>query len=293
MSFLSIEWYATGDGWNELSETSYSRREAYSRELRRFALTLHFYSLKAYDFVRKTFCNLIPHPATIRKWCCTVDAKPGFNTEVFGTIQTLHKTMNKQIVCNLVIDEMSIRDTIETRNGQSYGFVDLGFNQEDDDTTNVNDAGESKDSDNEEVTTEMEVEDVPVGMQAGDTGAPPVAKKALVFMLVALNDAWKCPCAYFLIDSITSQQLANLVKKCLALVQQYDIHVHSLTFDGALTNFTAVRILGANCNWFSKKFQPYFLHPPPNDAAQSISISGPLPYVEKHTYCIPRLRHPN
>ncbi|CAL1295195.1 unnamed protein product [Larinioides sclopetarius] len=37
-------------------------------ELRAFALILSFYSSKAYEYVRKTFVNCLPHPVTLRKW---------------------------------------------------------------------------------------------------------------------------------------------------------------------------------------------------------------------------------
>lgn len=80
-------------------------------------------------------------------------------------------------------------------------------------------------------------------------------------MLVSLNDRWKCPCAYFLVDSVASEELANLIKKCLALLDENKINVHSITIDGLVSNFTTIKILRANLDWYSKKFQPYFLHP--------------------------------
>ena len=43
-------------------------RESYDHVLQSFALTLNFYSAKAYQYVRKTFDCALPHPATIRKW---------------------------------------------------------------------------------------------------------------------------------------------------------------------------------------------------------------------------------
>ena len=64
---------------------------------------------------------------------------------------------------------MSIRvKVIEGRDSRTYGFVDLGFG-------------------------EVEEE------EKFKNGTPASATKALVFMLVSLNDGWKCPCAYFLV----------------------------------------------------------------------------------------------
>ncbi|XP_071743723.1 LOW QUALITY PROTEIN: THAP domain-containing protein 1-like [Lepeophtheirus salmonis] len=43
-------------------------RSSYSPELRAFALTLSFYSTKAYNYVRKTFDLCLPSLSTIRNW---------------------------------------------------------------------------------------------------------------------------------------------------------------------------------------------------------------------------------
>jgi hypothetical protein len=58
-------------------------KQPYSDDLRSFALTLHFYSPKAYDFVRSTFLLALPHPSTLRQWCSAVEGKPGFTRESF------------------------------------------------------------------------------------------------------------------------------------------------------------------------------------------------------------------
>jgi len=63
-----------------------SHNTKYSPALRSFALTLQFYSSKAYLFVRKTFKNLLPHPSTLKKWYSVVDGEPGFTKEAFQCI---------------------------------------------------------------------------------------------------------------------------------------------------------------------------------------------------------------
>ena len=55
--------------------------QKYNPTLRSFALTLAFYSPKAYSFVRNTFNRSLPHLATISKWYKTVDGSPGFTQE--------------------------------------------------------------------------------------------------------------------------------------------------------------------------------------------------------------------
>jgi THAP domain len=61
----------------------HNSREAYSDTLRSFAMTLHFYSAKAYNFVRSSFRCALPHPSTLRSWYSAVDGKPGFTHEAF------------------------------------------------------------------------------------------------------------------------------------------------------------------------------------------------------------------
>ena len=59
----------------------------YSPELKSCALTLQFYSSKAYEFVRRT-CNLaLPHPAQFR-WYSKVPAEPGFTEPAFHDLRS-------------------------------------------------------------------------------------------------------------------------------------------------------------------------------------------------------------
>jgi hypothetical protein len=162
----------------------------------------------------------------------SVDGKPGFNKEVFETIEKVHSSANTPIICNLVVDEISIRRGIRMRSGRTYGFVDLGFE-------NVEGAAQD--------------------------GCPATATKALVFMLVALNSNWKCPCGYALIDSLDSEKRAQLVKRCLALSHDHKINVHSLALDGDKVQFGTAKALGANMNMNSEAYKPFFQHPTTNE----------------------------
>lgn len=47
---------------------SRKKKHKYSDEVRDFSVKLHFISPKAYDYVRKYWHNLLPHPATVREW---------------------------------------------------------------------------------------------------------------------------------------------------------------------------------------------------------------------------------
>ena len=55
--------------------------------LKSFALTLQFYSSKAYEFVRKTFDIALPSQSQIRRWYGKVAADPGFTKPAFNALQ--------------------------------------------------------------------------------------------------------------------------------------------------------------------------------------------------------------
>lgn len=47
---------------------TYKPGASYSARLRQFALLLHYYSPRAYKFLRRECCNALPHPRTISAW---------------------------------------------------------------------------------------------------------------------------------------------------------------------------------------------------------------------------------
>lgn len=186
-------------------------RDKYSPALRMFALTLQFYSTKAYNYVRETFECALPHPSTITKWYSSINGEPGFTGEAMNAIRAKAneaKTNNKQLLCNLVVDEMAIRKHLEWDGKKFRGYVDIG-NEMDDDSNAV-------------------------------------ASEALVFMLVSLDSHWKVPCGYFLINGLSGKERANIVKLCLTKLHETGVHVTSLTCDGLRCNFTMFKDLGAS-----------------------------------------------
>ena len=55
-------------------------------ELKSFALTLSFYSLRTYKYVRKTFELALPHPSTLRNWYKCINCQPGFTDETLAVM---------------------------------------------------------------------------------------------------------------------------------------------------------------------------------------------------------------
>ena len=105
----------------------------YSPQLKSFALTLQFYSSKAYDFVCKTFNFALPHPVQIRKWYSKVPAEPGFTEPSFQALAQRKKYAGKNVICSLMIDEMAIMKHVSWDGKKYRGYVDLGNDVEDDD----------------------------------------------------------------------------------------------------------------------------------------------------------------
>ena len=91
---------------NEIKNNKLKRR-TYSNELKKFASTVHFYSPRAYLYLRKIL--QLPHPSSIREWTSTINCEPGFFTEVFSVLQKKVEIVKDYTDCCLMIDGMAIR----------------------------------------------------------------------------------------------------------------------------------------------------------------------------------------
>lgn len=182
--------------------------------IKAFALTVHFYSPRAYDYIRKVFFKKLPAPSTMRKWYQTINGEPGMCTEALNALKMKvdeAKVKNKKVVCALLFDEMAIKKQIEwDKNKKKFtGYVDYG--------TRI----EKKES-------------------------LPEAKEALTFMLNCINDRWKIPIGYFLVNGVTSAEKASMVTHVLDFLSESDVVVASITFDGPPSNLAMCKHLGAS-----------------------------------------------
>ena len=89
--------------------TRTNAKRQYSENIRLFALTLHYYSPRAYSYVREKFGLCIPHQKTIHKWYQSIDGEPGFNSEAIRYLKDYSKDVDNNPFASLIIDEMSIR----------------------------------------------------------------------------------------------------------------------------------------------------------------------------------------
>lgn len=196
----------------------------YSPELRSFALTLHFYSPRAYRYVRKTFDTCLPHPRTLSKWYQHVDGAPGFTDTAFRALKLRSEASdNKTMYCSLMMDEISIRKHIEFDGTKYHCYIDMGTCLDDD--------------------------------------SLPEAKDALVFMIVDLKSSWKLPVGYFLINGLGGEERKSLVLNCIErLYNEGNVMTVSLTHDGASAETTMLNLLGVRFE-NTGDIKPFFAHP--------------------------------
>ena len=93
---------------NESRNVARSTSSRYSEKIKQFAISLHFYSPKVYQFVQKSLH--LPNPATMRSWATSVDCERGFLQQVIDHLQLNMKDDKKY--CVLLVDEMSIKKEV-------------------------------------------------------------------------------------------------------------------------------------------------------------------------------------
>lgn len=67
-----------------------------------------------------------------------------------------------------------------------------------------------------------------IDMGTTDNDSLPVAKESLVFMVVTVNDNFKLPVGYFLMNGLGALERRNLVKQCLSKLIDVGVDAISL-----------------------------------------------------------------
>ncbi len=180
----------------------------YADQIKEFAVTLHFYSPKAYNFLRTIIP--LPQPSLIKIWASSVDCEPGFITEAFDILKQEVQDHPEKKDCCLVFDAMAIRKQVlwDPKKDAYVGLVNYGVPE-----------------------TEIEPSNV-------------MATEALVFALVGLRSHFKCPIAYFLIDKISAAVQAQLVRQALIKTAKIGLKVWCITSDGTTSNIATFKLLG-------------------------------------------------
>lgn len=195
----------------------------YTDDIKEFALTLYFYSPKAYQYVRSILP--LPNPSLIRKWSSSVDCEPGFLKEAFQALSDEVKQCPEKKDCCLIMDAMSIRkETVwDNKNDKYDGFINYGIVNPDDPET--------------------------------------LASEALVFLLVGARTHWKCPIGYFLGNKISARIQAQLLIRALEMAAESGLRVWSITADGTSVNLSTFSLLGCKFGTTYKDMVTKFKHP--------------------------------
>ena len=200
---------------NQLKNSKKGTNSRYSDSIKQFAVSLHFYSPKAYEYVRKALH--LPCSATIRAWAAAIQCEPGFLTDVIRHLQDTLKEDEKD--CILLVDEMAIKKEVvwDVKNKKFAGHTDYG----------------------------------PILAEEPDS----IATNALVFMAVGLKRPWFHPIAYFMVDRVTSKMQAQLINEAINLLTEGGLEVHGATFDGCAKNIATARCLGCKIDKFDGSFK--------------------------------------
>ena len=103
-----------------------SAKDEFNDDIRAFSKTLHFYSPKAYDFVRGSFRSALLHPTTLRRWCAAVERNAGFTCEAFVCFRLRSsESSSRPLLCSLIFDEVSIRKHIELNGKENFEIYRL------------------------------------------------------------------------------------------------------------------------------------------------------------------------
>jgi len=204
-----------------LSNQEGPSRRPYPPELRAFAVTLHYHSPSGYSYARDTFHRELPDPRTIVRWYGNLRCDPGFTQQAFDVLKQKAEAQGSPLHVALSLDEMSIRKQVVWSGKAFVGFRDMGDG--------------------------IELED------------RPLAKDALVFLVVNLKEKWKLTVAYFLIAGISGKELARLVTIALEKLYDVGVIVSCITCDGPTSHFTMFSELGAQLD--VHEMTPWFPHP--------------------------------
>ncbi len=181
-------------------------------EAKKFAMTLHFYSPRAFEYVRKIFD--LPHPRSIRAWTSSVECAPGFFKKVFDRLRGMVEADPINADCALIFDGMSIRQAAMFNRclGRMLGFVDYGEG-----------IIPCSDEDDEDDT---------------------IASEALIFMISSLRAHWKYPIGFVFCNKIKANEQYSLVSRALDSAVESGLNVQKITCDGTSTNFSTMRKFG-------------------------------------------------
>lgn len=201
------------------------RSQKYSPALRIFCFTVHFYSPRAYEYLRTFFSLNLPNIRTIRNWYSSIDATAGFTEGSFSALQQKVdelKAKGERLVVGLIHDDVSIRQHSQWSSAEKkfIGHINAG-----------------KPGSYEERT--------------------PLAKDAYVLIVSGIANEFKIPIGYFLITGLCAEERAAILNEAILKLNNIGVIVGSITNDGHPVNIAAIKKLGGDYD----ADKPYFINP--------------------------------
>ncbi len=162
----------------------------YCDELKKFHVTLCFYSPQGYLHLRKRLNLCLPHSRVLRGWYKSINRTTGFTDEASEHLKSKVKDFagkGKTVLINLVMDEMKIQKMMDYDKNKFHRYINLGH---------------------------------------GDVAASKQATDVLVLLTVSIQEIWKCPLAYFFVSGLSAADQQSIVS--IALWKFHDIGVRPI-----------------------------------------------------------------
>lgn len=248
--------------------------EKYPESVRQFCLSLHYYSPRAYNYIREVANKHLPHSKTIQIWYANSDVsgEEGLSVENMEKLQRIvneHKSKHphSDLLCALVFDEMDIRQQIYwNRHIDDYdGFTNNTTESTDDlDLNDSLDPPDALDTQNPQNSNNVKR-----------------SKQAIVFILNGINYCLEFPVAYWIIQTLDKYQRKSILLNVIEAVTKAGVKIVNVTFDGYSSNVPMCELLGADLNIYSDNFQPYFFNPfDPSDNKKIYVLLDPCHMVK-------------
>jgi len=182
----------------------------YTENMKKFAVTLHFYSPKAYNFLRKHIS--LPHESSLVAWMSASNCGPGFNQDVIARLADARILATNNCLDDIILqlDEMAIKKDTPwcPRKHQFVGTIDYG--------------------------------------SGCDLIDPPLASNALVILVVGLTGGWKVPIGYVFTNKVSGEVQHNLISKSIHLMSEKHFVIHAVVGDGNNPNVSMFKKFGVN-----------------------------------------------
>lgn len=269
--------------------------QLYPESVRRFCLSIHFHSPRAYEFIREVFYKKLPCKSTIQKWYsnCNVVCEPGLTQYSLDLLKNKVKSLptGKRLIGSLSCDEVYIHKDIQwyqkcKETGQFIGLVSFGSPddiaveedsddyddyEEDDDENDYEDypSLDHNSSDEDEFCEDYLCDENDENGKNEDNGSiisekdkEKAATQAIVFYFKAVNDSTQIPVAFHFIKSLNYERRAELFTEVINAVTACGVFISNITFDGLASNVKMCNLLlGAKLTGKSTDMITYFENP--------------------------------